>query len=506
MRETYCYCTAALHTWPCLLDKKAPLFLFTVTALLTVLPGISADSAEKPSVPNIVLILSDDQGYGDLSCHGNPHIKTPHLDRLHGESVRLTEFHVSPTCAPTRSALMTGRHEFFGGVTHTILERERLSLKAVTLPQVLKAAGFTTGIFGKWHLGDEEAYQPGRRGFDEVFIHGGGGIGQTYPGSCGDAPGNRYFDPVIRHNGIFTKTRGYCTDVFFNQATSWMGEAKGKSPFFCYIALNAPHEPLDCPPGSDKPYIGKVPPNVAKFYGMIANIDDNVGRLLQKLEDWGIENETLVIFMTDNGTASGAKVFNAGMRGSKGSPFRGGTRVPSFWRWPGKLPAGVDVPALTCHWDVLPTLAELANITLDDKVARQIQGRSFAPLLVDAKAHWPNRYFITHVGRWSPGKAAASKYSQASIRDGRWELVFHDRGKRELFDLQADPAEVSDVSSQQPDVVKRLSAQYDRWWAEALPCLENEDATGPKVNPYKSAYWRQYEGGGPNEAPPLKQK
>src|ERR1043165_5294807 len=176
--------------------------------------------------PNIIFILTDDQGYGDMSCHGHPVLRTPNMDRLHDEGVRFTDFHVSPTCSPTRSAVMTGRHEFRNGVTHTILERERLTLKATTLAQVLKSAGYRTGIFGKWHLGDEAEYQPNRRGFDEAFIHGAGGIGQTYAGSCGDAPGNSYFNPAILHNGTFEKTEGYCTDLFFSRALTWMDERR----------------------------------------------------------------------------------------------------------------------------------------------------------------------------------------------------------------------------------------------------------------------------------------
>lgn len=181
----------------------------------------SAGAAASPARPNILLVMTDDQGYGDLGCTGNPILNTPNLDAFYKESVRFTDFHVSPTCAPTRSALMTGRHEFKNGVTHTILERERLTLQATTLAQVVKSAGYTTGIFGKWHLGDEAAYQPDKRGFDEVFVHGAGGIGQTFPGSCGDAPSNSYFNPFILHNGRFERTTGYCTDVFFAQATRW---------------------------------------------------------------------------------------------------------------------------------------------------------------------------------------------------------------------------------------------------------------------------------------------
>ncbi|HEY6988887.1 MAG TPA: sulfatase-like hydrolase/transferase, partial [Bryobacteraceae bacterium] len=182
--------------------------------------------------PNIVFVLTDDQGYGDLACHGNPIVKTPNLDRLHDQSVRFLDYHASPTCAPTRASIMTGRHEFKSGVTHTIYERERMSLKATTIAQVLHSAGYATGIFGKWHLGDAAPYQPGRRGFDEVFIHGCGGIGQDYGGTCADAPGNTYFSPYILHNGIFEKTDGYCTDVFFRQALQWIdGRRKSDAPF-----------------------------------------------------------------------------------------------------------------------------------------------------------------------------------------------------------------------------------------------------------------------------------
>ena len=185
--------------------------------LASVLFAISSRGEIAGKRPNIIFILTDDQGFGDVSANGNPVLKTPNMDRLHDEGVRFTDFHVSPTCAPTRSALLTGRHEFKNGVTHTILERERMTLDAIALPQVLKTAGYTTGMFGKWHLGDEDEYQPEKRGFDEVFIHGGGGIGQHYPGSCGDAPGNTYFSPLIIHNGKFEKTDGYCTDVFLHR-------------------------------------------------------------------------------------------------------------------------------------------------------------------------------------------------------------------------------------------------------------------------------------------------
>ena len=279
------------------------------------------------SRPNIVLIMTDDQGYGEMACHGNPIIRTPNLDRLHARSVRFTDFQVSPTCAPTRASLMTGRHEFRSGVTHTIYERERLSLDATTIVQVLKDAGYATGIFGKWHLGDEEAYQPDRRGFDEVFIHGAGGIGQTYPGSCGDAPGNTYFDPVILHNGTFVKTRGFCTDVFFERALDWIHHQSQKGgPFFAYIVPNAPHSPYVCLESYRKPYLDAgLGEADAAYYGMITNIDDNVGRLVARLDEWQLSERTLLIFMTDNGGTVGVKTFKTHWTG-EGVYYRNGER------------------------------------------------------------------------------------------------------------------------------------------------------------------------------------
>ncbi len=470
--------------------------------LLLVCAGICNGEASFATKPNIIFILTDDQGYGDLSCNGNPVLKTPNIDRLHNEGVRFSDFHVSPTCAPTRSALMTGRHEFRNGVTHTILERERMTLKATTLAQVLKSAGYTTGAFGKWHLGDEDEYQPDRRGFDEMFIDGGGGIGQTYPGSCGDAPGNTYFSPTIKHNGRFEKTEGYCTDVFFQQATKWITSVKGRKPFYAYIATNVPHSPLQVRPEDEARYAGKVPENVAKFFGMLANLDDNVGRLLAKLAEWGIERDTLVVFMNDNGGTAGCKFFNAGMRGTKGTAWLGGTRAASFWRWPGTLrPATVD--KLCAHIDFFPTIAGIAGANLGDDVKTQVEGRSLVPLLKDPNASWPDRILFTHLGRWPKGAAPETgKYSVCSVRNTRWHVVSGAKGgvkKWELYDVRADIGEQNDVAAQHPDVVRYLDAAYEKWWASVQPQLINENATGPKINPFKEQYWKQF-GGGPDEA------
>jgi len=451
---------------------------------------------KSSSLPNIILVMPDDIGYGDFSVNGNPIIKTPHVDAFARQSVRLTNFHVSPTCAPTRAALMTGRHEFKSGVTHTIMERERLSLNATTLAQMLRKKGYVNGIFGKWHLGDEDAYQPDRRGFDEAFIHGAGGIGQTYPGSCGDAPGNTYFNPAILHNGTFVKTKGYCTDLFFQQALTWIDEKRaGEQPFFAYITPNAAHTPLQCPEDYAKRHADQVPQDVAKFYGMIENIDDNFGKLLEALKTWELENQTLVIFMTDNGGTIGTSVFNAGMRGKKVTPYEGGTRVPAYWRFPKHFAEGSESHALTAQIDLFPTLAELVGVPLDGPLQTQVEGRSFLPLLKNPAAEWPDRTLVTHVGRWPRGQAKQAKHTNSSIRDQRFALV----NDQELFDLKADPGQSKNVIDEHPEEVARLRQAYDRWWQEVLPCLENEEVVGPKVNPYKARYWKQF-GGGPDEA------
>jgi arylsulfatase A-like enzyme len=489
-------------------DKNFPWIL--CFAVWLIFGGAFGVALAQPRQPNIILILTDDQGYGDVGRHGNPILQTPNLDRLHDESVRFTDFHVSPTCAPTRSALLSGRHDFKNGVTHTILERERMSLQTVTLAQILKSAGYATGIFGKWHLGDEAAYRPNRRGFDEMFIHGCGGIGQTYPGTCGDAPGNSNFDPVILHNNKFEKTQGYCTDVFFGQAMQWMTKVKGKKPFFAYITPNAPHTPLDVPEKYEQLYANKLPndqtgKNTAKFFGMVHNIDENLGKLLAQLKAQNLEQDTLVIFMNDNGGTGGVRVWNAGMRGSKNTPYLGGTRAMSFWRWPGKFKPA-DVTPLTQHVDVFPTLAELAGAKLTPQIKAQVEGRSLVPLLQNPAAAWTDRVIVRHIGRWPKGANPNDyKFTQVGVRNQRWHLVndSKENAKRwTLYDLQNDFGEKTDVAAQHPDIVKMLENEYDQWWTSVMPMLVNENAPQPAVNVYHEQYWKQYRGAGPNNVPP----
>jgi arylsulfatase len=492
--------------------------LAAATALVATRSSPAAEVKLAGKRPNIILILTDDQGYGDLGRNGNRFIKTPNLDKFYDEAVHFEDFHVSPTCSPTRSSIMAGRHEFRSGVTHTILERERMTLKATTLAQVLKSAGYATGVFGKWHLGDEAPYQPQRRGFDEVFIHGAGGIGQSYAGSCGDAPKNSYFDPVILQNGTFVKTDGYCTDVFFDQATRWIESRKRQTPFFCYITPNAPHAPLHVPEKYEQMYAdipelaaakpaGKQPKaksasQVAKFFGMITNIDDNVGKLLARLKEQGIERDTLVIYMNDNGGTAGCRVWNAGMRGTKGTASNGGTRGMSLWRWPGTLKPG-PVAALTAHLDLFPTFVELAGAKIPEATAAKLEGFSLVPLLENPQAKWhDDRMLFTHVGRWAAG-AEPVKYGPCSVR-WRQYLYFPSRQDGALYDLQADPGETTNIAGQCPDVTQKLAKAYDLWWTETLPCLENETAckTAPKINSFHELYWKQFKGPGPNNATP----
>ncbi|MEM7391580.1 MAG: sulfatase-like hydrolase/transferase, partial [Verrucomicrobiota bacterium] len=444
------------------------------------------NAAAKP--PNIILIMPDDAGYGDYACLGNPVMRTPSVDAFRKQSLLFTRFHVSPTCAPSRAALMSGRHEFKCGVTHTIGGRERMSLDTYTLPQMLKTAGYVTGIFGKWHLGDEDAYRPESRGFDEVYIHGSGGIGQS-----ADAPGNSNIDPMLWHNGTFVRTKGYCTDLFFDQAIRWMGEKRSSDePFFAYIAPNAPHAPHVLPKEYYQHYLGKPGVNEgrAKFFGMIENIDTNFGKLLKDLDEWGVADNTLVIYLgTDNGGTAGRNFFNAGLRGGKNTTYQGGTRSPCFVRWPaGKVPAGTESDALTAHIDLFPTFVALTGADLSSEVTEQLEGRSLLPLMTNPGAPWANRVLVHHKGRWPGGQSANHKHGSASIQNADFTLV----NNEELYDLKADRGEMKNIIDQHPEVVTELRVAYDRWWTEVQPRLVNEDPVGFNHFTFRDKYEQQF--------------
>jgi arylsulfatase len=451
-----------------------------IVGLVILVAATGAEAATlQGSRPNVILVMTDDQGMGDLSCMGNPILKTPNLDRFYALSTRFTEFHVSPTSAPTRSAIFSGRHEFRNGVTHTIKERELMALSTTTFPKLISRNGYETGIFGKWHLGDEDEFQPYNRGFTEVFIHGAGGIGQSYPGSCADFPPNqkkegRYFDNVILHNDTIVQTRGFCTDVFFQAALGWIKEKHDAgTPYFAYIAPNAPHGPMLAPEKYKKRWLDAGwDKDTAGRYGMIENIDDNFGQLMAKLDEWNAWNNTLVIFMTDNGQAGRngkkngkqQKMFMAGFKTGKGSPYEGGTHVPAFWRWKGVLGEGVDINALCAHIDFYKTLCELTGTDIPDGI-QQIDGRSMLPLLEN-----PSR---DKNGKWA-------------VRTQKWRLV-----GEQLYDIENDPFEAENVAAEHPEVVERLRKAYLKWWEDTVPMMVNEDRPYAKAHPQEVRYEKQ---------------
>jgi len=426
---------------------------------------LAASSASAPLLgaakrpPNVVLVLTDDQGYGDLGCHGNTMIRTPNLDRLHSESVRFTNFHSDPLCAPTRAALMTGRYSCRAGVWATIRGRSLLRRDELTMANVFAANGYRTAVTGKWHLGDNYPFRPQDRGFQEALVHGGGGVTQTP-----DYWGNSYFNDTYFHNGKPEKFQGYCTDVWFQKALEFV-EANRNRPFFLYLPTNAPHSPYNVDEKYKQPYLERgVPASMAAFYGMIANIDENVGRFRQRLKELGLEDNTIFIFMTDNGTAAGAggprneagawKGFNAGMRAQKASPYEGGHRVPLFMYWPGGgLKGGRDIPRLAAHFDLLPTLIELAGLKRPD--GQPFDGTSVAPLLA-GKGSFPERTLVVQTQQ----RETPEPWARSAVMTGQWRLV---EGK-ELFDMQTDPGQTADVAAQHPEVVKRLRAAYEQWW------------------------------------------
>ena len=410
------------------------------------------------SKPNVILVMTDDQGYGDLACYGNPFLKTPALDTLHAQSVRLTNYHVDPTCSPTRSALMTGRYSTRTGVWHTIMGRSLLHPDEVTMADVFQANGYKTGIFGKWHLGDNYPCRPQDNGFGEVLVNGGGGVSQTP-----DYFGNDYFDDTYYHNGVSQKFKGYCTDVWFDNALKFI-EKNREQPFFAYIPTNAAHGPFNVAEKYSKPYEDAgVPKRRAKFYGMIANIDENMAKLERKLQAWNLRENTIVIFTTDNGTAGGMigkNGYNAGMRGIKGSEYDGGHRVPFFIRWPaGKIGGGKDVSHITAHIDVLPTLIDLCNLT--EPKHPTYDGTSLKKLLQNPKAKWPNRTLLVHSQRIEKPR----KGRKAAVMTDRWRMVIT-QGRRQLFDMQTDPGQKNDIADQHPVRFRELARAYDHWYQD----------------------------------------
>ena len=416
-------------------------------------------STSESRKPNVILVMTDDQGYGDLGCTGNAMIRTPNIDRFYNECTRLTDFHVSPLCTPTRGALMSGHNPLRNGAWATTWGRSMLRRDEVTMANVFADSGYRTGMFGKWHLGDNYPYRPQDRGFETVVAHRGGGVGQTP-----DFWGNNYFDDTYFHNSRPQAHEGYCTDIWFDEAMKFI-EARREEPFFCYLATNAPHAPYLVADEYKAPYLGNESVPNAAFYGMITNIDENLGRLIARLDELGLRDNTILIFMTDNGTSGGwrdGKGYNAGMRGIKGSYYEGGHRVPFFMRWPGGgIKPGADIGELVTHMDLVPTSIELCGLEAPEGV--EFDGMSVAPLLRGEIDELPDR---THFVQYRQDTNPPEKWTCA-VMTRRWRLI----DGKELYDIKADPGQERDLSGEHPEVVAQLRAAHEDWWAEVGPGL-----------------------------------
>ena len=413
--------------------------------------------ATAASRPHVLLILTDDQGYGDLSIHGNPYLKTPVIDQLARDGVRFERFYVNSFCAPTRAALLTGRYPLRCGVWGVTHNKESMRLSEVTIAEALKTAGYRTGCFGKWHNGEQYPYTPNGQGFDEFF------------GFC-NGHTNLYFDAELERNARPTQTTGYITDVLTDAAMKFIGRNEDQ-PFFCYVSYNAPHSPYQVP---DK-YYDKFreqgfDEKTSSFYGMCENIDENVGRLLKMLEANNLADDTIVLFLTDNGGTAGVKHYNAGMRGGKTSVHEGGCRVPLFVRWPQHLPSSSIVKRLASHIDIYPTLLELCDVK--PPAGPPVDGVSLVPLLQNPQADWSDRTLFTHnpisqtnrypgavrtpqyrLVRTIPGPQGGSSAKPKDNNASAWKL----------FDMKKDPGEKNDIARQHPEIVRQLSEQYERW-------------------------------------------
>lgn len=416
-------------------------------------------NAQKTKQPNVICILTDDQGYGDIAAHGNTVIQTPQLDKIYRQSTRLTNFHTGTTCAPSRSGLIAGVDGNRAGVWHTVGGCNILREKFVTMPEVFKQNNYSTAMFGKWHLGDAYPYLPENRGFDEAIYHGAGGVGQTP-----DYWTNDYFDDTYFRNGKPEKFKGYCTDVFFDEAINYI-EKNSNNPFFVYISTNAPHSPFNVPKKyydiyKDETRITEVQ---KAYYGMITNIDDNIRKLDKKLEKLGIKDDTILIFMTDNGTAVGYHIkkgveygYNANMRGGKGSQYDGGHRVPFFIRWiNGQIKQGLDVDKLTMNYDILPTLIDMCNLKIPKNT--NFDGISIKPLLKENISDWKQRYCVVDTNR----KQQPTKWARSAVMDNKWRLI----DGKELYDISTDVGQKNNIAKKYPKRVQNMRTAYENWWS-----------------------------------------
>ena len=412
------------------------------------------------AAPNVVVILADDQGWGDLSVHGNTNLATPKIDSLARDGALFERFFVCPVCAPTRAEFLTGRYHARGGVRGVSTGQERLNLDETTIAQTFKAAGYATGAFGKWHNGLQAPYHPLDRGFDEYY------------GFCSGHWGE-YFDPPLEHNRQFVRGRGFITDDLTERSMQFIEQRRDK-PFFCYLALNTPHSPMQVPDSYWDRFKNKelklrhYQPGQEEIehtraaLAMVENIDWNVGRLLAKLEELKLAENTIVIYFSDNGP-NGWR-WNDGMKGRKGSTDEGGIRSPLLVRWPGQIKPGTKVTQIAGAIDLLPTLADLAGVKVAS--AKPLDGRSLKPLLTGMTSPWPERSLVTFYG------------GRLSLRTQQYRLD----AAGGLFDMVADPGQKRDIAKEQPQIAAQLSAEAAKWRAELAP------GVGKDERPYTVGY------------------
>lgn len=415
--------------------------------LLLGLAWLAAASAPPAPPPNVLLILADDMGFGDCGLAGNPVLNTPNLDRLAREGVRFQNFYVSPVCAPTRASLLTGRYAQRTGVRSVTNGFETMAPDETTAAEIFSKNGYRTGLFGKWHLGENHPSLPNAQGFGEFVGFRTGHF-------------DDYFDPTLERNGRPYPTKGYITDVLTDEAMRFMDQGRRtRRPFFCYLPFNAPHTPLEVEERFFRKFLEKgIPEATARVYGMVENLDANVGRLLDFLEKNKLARNTLVIFLSDNGPIwrGTESRFNAGLRDKKFTVFEGGIRTQCFWRWSGRLPEGETVETVAAHVDVLPTLLDFCGL----KPKADADGRSLRPLLETPKAPWPERTLFLNYSLKTLHQPAP--YPGGVARTARFKLV----DGTDLYDLQTDPGETTNVATQHPDLVRDLDAAYRAWWQE----------------------------------------